>query len=1054
LKYSSKSSRPRLFGWLQAGKAHPELTDQPDTTLGALTTTLRQDPVALASFVLLLGLQVTAWVLPDGEGTLGRYLPLLYLVLVAILARVGLQRIIQKEERRLWHGIALAFGLRFLAEVLALTLGIGNRWVELASDGVYALAFLVFVVAVERPVPRRTGIHSTDLGRLLTWPGGSVFAIGLFVYMSLIPAVLDSAYYITGLPSFYMLVIFELYVAVKLVLFAYTTEWLRWRMLYSLLFLAMAMLLAKDFAAGLVFADVLPPVWGVVVQVLCTLAFLVLVIAVRLRHHPFPTEESLFDSVNRKDPLPWPHGNVMVFALVFPLIHFGFSAARLLDARGSHIAAAQDVREAVVLLWLLLFGAMALLQQRFLEKRARSLWTERMRAEEALHKSNETLRLVNERSEAEEALRKSEEKFLKAFRSIPDSMVISTLAEGRIREVNESFESYFGYRREEVLGKTGVELDMWVELEDRAMMTRILRERGAVRNFEFGFYSKKGEKRLSLLSGEILELDGEMCLLMVLRDITERKKAEDKIREQAELLDKAQDAISVRDLAGTILYWNKSAERVYGFTAAEVSGRNVDHLLQPRDGEQLAAIQEEVKDRGEWAGELEQTRRDGSEVIIESRWTLVRNAAGKGVSMLVINTEVTEKRRLKNRLRRSERLQAIGVVTSGIAHDLSNILTPILVTTETLRRQNLDKKFEPLIASLSANARRGADIVRHVLTFAGQADGERVSFQSRFLVNDMERWVRKRFPETIALKVGISEEPWSVQGDAGPMYQVLLSLCTNACEAMEEAGGTLRLEITNVWMDKFYARRHDQAHEGPYVVLTVSDTGVGIPTEDLEKIWDPFFSTKEVEGGGLGLAMSQAIVRAHGGFMTVYSESEGIDSRDPEGDVPDGGTSFQVYLPAAAQEEGPDEAAPELPAGRGERVLVVDDDGAIRDIIEQTLEAFNYEVRVASGGVEALEIYRQHQAEIDIVLLDMMMPVMDGFTTARELIELNADVRVIAVSGLVTKDRVMEIENVRTFLEKPYTAEKLLRTLRDVLAEGQEGDEGQARAPGQQEITG
>lgn len=1013
MKRSTQSSRPHLFSWFEIGPARPERIEEPDTTSGALAATLRHDPVALVTLgaVLLLAvLELGAGFLPAGFGAVLRFLPLVHLVVAVVAVQAGLRRIIHRAERRLWAGIALAFGLRLAADALVLLLGPPKLYLELTADVLRTLSFLAFVFAIERSVERRTGIHPADLGRLLTWPGGSTFALGLLTYFCLIPVALDPPFYETGLPSAYMFLIFELYLVVHLAVLASRTESLRWRMLYSLLFLALATLLVTDLLDVLVTAGALSAGWHGAARTLWSLPFLVLICAARLRRHAFPTEESLFDSVNRKDPLPWPQGNVVVFALAFPLIHLAFQVAGRLDE------ATAGARQGFVLLWLLVFGAMALFQQRALEGRAKSLWTERMRAEEALHRSNETLRLANERSRAEEALRKSEEKFLKAFRSIPDSMVISTLAEGRIREVNDSFQTYFGYSREEVLGKTGIELDLWVEIEDRAMMTRILRERGAVRNFEFSFYNKRGEKRLALLSGEILDLDGETCLLMVLRDITERKQAEDKIREQAALLDKAQDAITVRDLRGRILYWNKSAERVYGFPAGEVVGKNVDGMIHPRGIEDVAAIQAEVLGRGEWLGDLVQLRRDGTEVVVESRWTLVRDESGKATSILVINTEVTERRRLERRLHRAERLESIGVVASGMAHDLSNILTPIRMGAEALRQASLEKKYVPLIASLAEHARRGAEVVKHVLTFAGQADAERICFQPRHLLRDVERLVEEQFPG-IGFETQIGEEPWPVVGDAGPMHQVLASLCANACEAMGE-GGSVRVEISNVWMDKFYARRHAEAREGPYVVLTVSDTGTGIPRENVEKIWDPFFSTKEEGGGGLSLAMSRAIVQAHGGFMTVYSE---VGS----------GSSFQVYLPG--REMGPVEAPRDLPAGHGERVLVVDDDASIRDIIRETLEAFGYGVRVAASGAEAIEVYRAESGDIDVVLLDMMMPVIDGFATVGELIDLDPGVKVIAVSGLVSKERVREVENVQVFLEKPYTAEKLLRTLHDVL---------------------
>ncbi len=469
---------------------------------------------ALAALAACVAGDALALAAPD-LGFLASAADLVRPLLAVVVVKAGLSRIIHREERRFWNEIAAAFALWFLA--LAWFLGIPDRLEATYTFGdvLHAASFLVLLIAVERPIQRRQGLHAADVGATLTWSGGAVFVVGLLLYFILIPVVFDLPARDLRLLSFYMYLVLDLYVAAKLAYASRFTESRRWNMLYSLLALTMLAVFVNDLLDGLAAAGAISPPWPVLTDFAWNVPYLFLVLAVRLRHHPFPSVESVYDSVSRKAPLPWPRERLVAYALLFPLIHLTFHFFGLLDP------SSQGVREGFTLIWLLFFGALSSVQQRVLESKARCLWMERMRAEEALHRSEETLRLVRERQEAREALRQSEEKFNKAFRSIPDAMLISTLADGRILEINESFERQFGYRREEVLGKTGVELRLWVEPEDRAMMTRLVRERGMVRNLKLELTNKSGERRLTLLSGEIVDLDGESCLVVALRDITD-----------------------------------------------------------------------------------------------------------------------------------------------------------------------------------------------------------------------------------------------------------------------------------------------------------------------------------------------------------------------------------------------------------------------------------------------------------------------------------------------------------------------------------------------------
>ncbi|HEX6625463.1 MAG TPA: response regulator, partial [Pyrinomonadaceae bacterium] len=510
-------------------------------------------------------------------------------------------------------------------------------------------------------------------------------------------------------------------------------------------------------------------------------------------------------------------------------------------------------------------------------------------------------------------------------------------------------------------------------------------------------------------------------------DITERKRAESRIREQAALLDKARDAIVVRDTRDNkILYWNKGAERLYGWTEGEAVGRTAGELqlLNESNAAQFERANQSVMKTGEWAGELRQRTKGGVEIIVESRWTLLREDGGEPRSILVINTDVTERKKVEAQLLRAQRMESIGTLAGGIAHDLNNILAPILMAVQMLRLKVDDPAALQWLEILQANSERGADMVRQVLSFARGVEGERVTLQPKHLVKEVIKILKDTLPKSIEIKYDVPADLWTVSADATQVHQVLMNLCVNARDAMPR-GGELSIRAENVTLDEAYARMHLEAEPGRFVSVTVADTGEGMTPDVLARVFEPFFTTKEVgKGTGLGLSTALTIVRSHGGFISPYSE-------------PRKGTRFSVYLPAveAAEAERAERRRLDLPEGRGELVLVVDDEEAIRQITKGTLETFNYRVLVASDGTEAVALYAQHREEVAVVLTDMMMPYMDGPATIRALQKMNPRVRVIAASGLSVGDKAAEAAAVgaHAFLAKPYTAEKLLKALAEIL---------------------
>ena len=515
-----------------------------------------------------------------------------------------------------------------------------------------------------------------------------------------------------------------------------------------------------------------------------------------------------------------------------------------------------------------------------------------------------------------------------------------------------------------------------------------------------------------------------------LRDVTQRHldqeqlhQAEARIREQASLLDKAQDAIIVGNLDHEILYWNRSAERLYGWTSAEAVGRSVTELMYDNTRAFDAAMHELLAS-GEWVGEIEHLTKNRRSLVVEGHWTLVRDDTGAPTSVLAINTDITRRRQLEQQYLRAQRLESVGTLAGGIAHDINNVLTPIVMSIGLLQMDEQDEDRLELLATIEGSAKRGAQMVSQVLSFARGTEVERVEVQITHLIAEIVNIVRETFPKNIDVRDRLSPDLRTLQADPTQLHQVLLNLLVNARDALP-AGGSVTVSAENVYVDAQLAAANIEAQIGPYVKIEVEDTGTGIPRDIIDKVFDPFFTTKAVgHGTGLGLATSLAIVKSHGGFINVYSD-EGV------------GTCFRVYLPALrrAESDVPEGADGDPPRGHGETVLVVDDESSIRQIARQTLEAHGYRVLLAGDGAEALSSYEQHAPTVGVVLTDVMMPVMDGITLARALARRNPELPIIATSGLTASTGGVRPDIVRHFLPKPYTATMLLGAVTRALHE-------------------
>jgi len=511
------------------------------------------------------------------------------------------------------------------------------------------------------------------------------------------------------------------------------------------------------------------------------------------------------------------------------------------------------------------------------------------------------------------------------------------------------------------------------------------------------------------------------------RDVTEARQQHERLAEQAVLIEEAGDAIVAWGDDRRISLWNRGAERALGWTAEEALGADLSELLS-LDEDVVAGALATVRREGEWAGELEALDRAGMETLLDARWSRVEGSDVHSRT-LGIHTDVTGRRQIERRTLRAQRLESLGTLTGGIAHDLNNILTPILMAIEPLRPAVPSGRQEQL-DTIETCALRGSAMVKRLLGFARGTDVERADLCPRVVVEEVVELVRGTLPGSVAIHTDIHPDLWAIRADPTQVHQVLMNLCVNARDAMPE-GGSLIVGARN---EDFTA---GTGPEGPvegapgrYVAFSVTDTGTGIDDYTLSRIFDPFFTTKENGAGtGLGLSTADAIARGHGGFVRAYSE-------------PGEGSRFTLYLPVTAPRESRDVGPLELPAarepapGEGRLVLVVDDEALIRAGVRRTLEAGGYGVLEASDGAEAIEAFETHGQRVSAVVTDLMMPRMDGVAAARSLLERVPGLPMVVTTGFEDSRRRREIEKlgVCEVLTKPYPGPDLLRAIDRSLA--------------------
>jgi PAS domain S-box-containing protein len=510
------------------------------------------------------------------------------------------------------------------------------------------------------------------------------------------------------------------------------------------------------------------------------------------------------------------------------------------------------------------------------------------------------------------------------------------------------------------------------------------------------------------------------------RDITELKQVEQKLRGQAELLDKARDMIVVCGVDRRIFYWNAGAERVLGWKSDEAIGRTCEELT---GDDVFRIVVEGLADSGnaEWIGEVQVHGREGKLHTLDMRVNVISTEGNQSVaSHLIICTDVTEQRLLEKQYLRAQRLESVGTLAGGIAHDLNNVLTPIVMAVNLLQRREPDADTQKFLAIMEKSAAHGTNLVKQVLAFARGDEGPREMLDPGKIINDVVELLGQTLPRSITVETRLAPQLMQISADETQLGQVLMNLCVNARDAMPD-GGRLTVSADNVTVEAAQARANPGAVAGPHVMIAVQDTGTGMPPKVLEKIFDPFFTTKGAgKGTGLGLATVMGILKSHGGFLQVASEVGR-------------GTVFSLFFPigqAGLAERG-GSAREQTAKAQGETVLVIDDEMGIRETCRAILEDHGYNVLAAENGAEGIELFRQHQSLIRAVVTDLMMPGVQGAEVLRTVRQAQADLPFVVMSGVTGELRGLDAEAKRlVFLPKPMSGDALLQALASLLSDG------------------
>ena len=638
---------------------------------------------------------------------------------------------------------------------------------------------------------------------------------------------------------------------------------------------------------------------------------------------------------------------------------------------------------------------------------------------------------ITDRKRSEKALRESEEKFHRLTEVIPEVFWLTSVEDFEtIEYVSPAFETIWGEPPEKLYADSRFWMESIIE-EDRDRVGEAFEafvEGRRNLNVEFRIVRADGSIRWIHDQGYAVydETGAPRRLAGLAQDITERKQAEKEQHLRSLVLDQIQDRVTVTDLEGHITYINDAECRMMGMTRDEVIGRHISMYGEdPEAGATQAEILRETLARGAWQGEVVNYDAGGRPVFLHARTRVVKDFQGNPIALCGVSTDITERKRMEQELRQADKMKALGTLAGGIAHDFNNILSIILGNAE-LAMHDLPESSAPRgnLEEVRRASLRARDLVTQILFFARQKEQAVSDVRTEPIAKECLKMLRASIPTTVDIQLSLGEDLPRVHADPSQIQQVIMNLCTNAGQVMEAEGGRLELRMEAADLESPLDTATGPIPEGRYVRIRVLDTGPGMSPEELERIFEPFYTTKGVgEGTGLGLAVVHGIVTGAGGGIVVESETGR-------------GTAFTVYLPASDREEagGVTGDEPELPGG-SERILFVDDEPMILSLGRQMLERLGYEVEARASGAEALACFEEDPEGFDLVLTDMSMPGLRGDRLAERVLEIRPDIPVILSTGYsrqISEERAEEI-GIRAFVMKPLTANELAGTVREVL---------------------
>ncbi len=635
---------------------------------------------------------------------------------------------------------------------------------------------------------------------------------------------------------------------------------------------------------------------------------------------------------------------------------------------------------------------------------------------------------ISARKEAEETVRQSETRLRTLIESVKDYAIVSLDLEGHITSWNTGAGNIKGYTAQEIIGQHFSRFYPQEDI-DRGkpdMELKMATEAGRFENENWRLRKDGTRFWANVIIAALRDESGHLYgYSKITRDMTERKRTEDEIEKLALVAKETDNAIVCTDSKGLIEWVNDGFTRLTGYALDEIKGRKPGSFLQgPKTSkETVRLLHERLVEARNVQVEILNYSKAGKEYWVSVRIQPVHDSAGQLKGFFAINADITQRLNDEKNERRTQRLESMGTLAGGVAHDLNNSLAPILMLCEVLRMKY--PKDTAMIETVESSAQRGAGMVRQLLTFAKGSEGERISLDPGQMLRELENLMTSTFPKNIRLLVKQDASLPAVLGDPTQLHQVLLNLCVNARDAMPN-GGTLTLKASFREIDAAFAASIPEAKPGRYVALRVQDSGTGIPASVLERIFDPFFTTKGPDKGtGLGLSTVIGIIRGHGGFMQVYSQ-------------PGEGTTFIAYLPINAAAVSAMQPAHETAKfhGDGGTILVVDDEPAVRMAASVVLQRLNFKVLTATDGEDGLVKVAQNKDLLVAIITDLHMPQMDGLAFVRALRHVLPEIPVIVASGRLEDSIAGDFKamNVTARLDKPFTEAQLSAMLQGLLA--------------------